>query len=37
MAQPEYAPFLDLWEAEGFVSLGRARNFDWMHVQAARL
>lgn len=25
------------WEAEGWVSLGRARNFDWMHVQAARL
>lgn len=37
MARPEYAPFLDLWEAEGWVSLGRARNFDWMHVQAARL
>lgn len=37
MAQPEYARFLDLWEEEGFVSLGRARNFDWMHVQAARL
>ncbi len=25
------------WEAEGWVSLGRTRNFDWMHVQAARL
>ncbi|WP_150526832.1 peptidoglycan-binding protein [Roseibium sediminis] len=25
------------WEKEGWVSLGRARNFDWMHVQAARL
>jgi hypothetical protein len=25
------------WEAEGWVSLGRSRNFDWMHVQAARL
>jgi hypothetical protein len=37
MAQPEYAPFLDAWEAEGWLSLGRARNFDWMHVQAARL
>jgi hypothetical protein len=37
MARPEYAPFLDLWEEEGFISLGRARNFDWMHVQAARL
>lgn len=37
MARPEYAPFLDLWEQEGWLSLGRARNFDWMHVQAARL
>lgn len=25
------------WEGEGWVSLGRSRNFDWMHVQAARL
>ncbi|MDN3719407.1 M15 family metallopeptidase [Roseibium salinum] len=30
-------PFWRAWEAEGWVSLGRARNFDWMHVQAARL
>jgi hypothetical protein len=25
------------WEDEGWVSLGRSRNFDWMHIQAARL
>ncbi len=37
MAKREYAPFLDAWEAEGWISLGRERNFDWMHVQAARL
>lgn len=36
-AKPDYAKFLDLWEAEGWISLGRARDFDWMHVQAARL
>jgi hypothetical protein len=24
-------------EGEGAVSLGRARNFDWMHWQFARL
>jgi hypothetical protein len=29
--------FWQAWEREGWVSLGRARNFDWMHVQAARL
>jgi hypothetical protein len=33
----EYATFLDLWEEEGWISLGRERNYDWMHVQAARL
>lgn len=36
-ARPEYAAFLDAWEAEGAISLGRARDFDWMHVQFARL
>lgn len=30
-------PFWQIWEAEGWVSLGRERNYDWMHVQAARL
>lgn len=37
LARPEYLPFWQAWEAEGWLSLGRARNFDWMHVQAARL
>ncbi len=36
-AQPEYDPWWKLWEEEGWVSLGRHRNFDWMHIQAARL
>lgn len=36
-ARPEYARWWALWAEEGFVSLGLARNFDWMHVQAARL
>jgi hypothetical protein len=36
-AQPAYERWWSLWEEEGFVSLGRARDFDWMHVQAARL
>lgn len=37
LAHPDAIPFWKAWEAEGWVSLGRSRNFDWMHVQAARL
>lgn len=36
-ARPEYDAWWRAWEAAGWVSLGRARNFDWMHVQAVRL
>lgn len=36
-AKPAYDKWWALWEAEGWVSLGRERNFDWMHVQAAVL
>jgi hypothetical protein len=37
LARREYVDWWRFWEEEGWVSLGRARNFDWMHVQAARL
>lgn len=37
LAKPDAVTFWRIWEDEGWVSLGRARNFDWMHVQAARL
>jgi hypothetical protein len=37
LAQPFYDKWWELWEDEGWISLGRSRNFDWMHVQAARL
>jgi hypothetical protein len=37
LARPECDRWWALWEEEGFVSLGRSRDFDWMHVQAARL
>lgn len=37
MARPVYLPFWQAWEEEGWTSLGRAKNFDWMHVQAVRL
>ncbi len=37
LSHDDAIPFWLAWEAEGWVSLGRVRNFDWMHVQAARL
>lgn len=37
LAQADAVPFWQAWEAEGWLSLGRARNFDWMHIQAANL
>jgi hypothetical protein len=37
LAQPDAVPFWLEWEKEGWLSLGRARNIDWMHIQAARL
>lgn len=36
-ARPEYEAWWNAWTAEGWLSLGKARDFDWMHVQAARL
>ncbi len=36
-SQPEYNRWWEIWEEEGWISLGRQRNFDWMHVQAAKL
>jgi hypothetical protein len=36
-AQPEYDAWWRAWESEGWVSLGRTKNYDWMHVQAARV
>lgn len=37
LAKPEYDAFWRFWTEEGWLSLGKARDFDWMHVQAARL
>ncbi len=36
-AKPEYIPFWEIWERHGWLSLGRTRDYDWMHVQAAQL
>ncbi|MBA3240921.1 MAG: hypothetical protein H0T60_06810, partial [Acidobacteria bacterium] len=33
-ARPEYAGFIDAHEQQGWLSLGRARDMDWMHFQA---
>lgn len=37
MDSPERKRFVDLWYEEGFINLGRERNYDPMHFQAARL
>lgn len=36
-AKKEYDAFWKIVMNEGWVSLGKERNFDWMHIQAARL
>ena len=36
-AKPAYNDFWQIVEAEGWISLGRERNYDWMHFQAAIL
>lgn len=36
LGRPDAEAFWRIWEDEGWVSLGRAKNYDWMHVQAAR-
>jgi hypothetical protein len=33
-AQPEYVRWWEIWEENGFESLGREEDRDWMHVQA---
>jgi hypothetical protein len=32
-AKPEYDKFWEIVEKHGGVSLGRERNYDWMHFQ----
>lgn len=37
LSLPECEAWWQIWEKHGAVSLGRERNYDWMHVQFARL
>lgn len=36
-AKAEYEPFWKIVESEKWISLGRKKNYDWMHLQAATL
>jgi len=35
-ADKEYDAWWALWEEAGWISLGRTKDYDWMHVQACR-
>lgn len=37
LSKPECRAFWEAWESVGAVSLGREKNYDWMHVQFATL
>ena len=37
LARPECEKWWQIWESHGAVSLGRSRDYDWMHLQFASL
>ncbi len=36
LAHEDLDPWWEIWEREGWLSLGRSEDRDWMHVQAAK-
>jgi hypothetical protein len=37
LGKSDASKWFDIWESEGWQSLGRYRDFDWMHVQAVKV
>ncbi len=37
LSHPDCEAWWRIWESHGAVSLGRERNYDWMHLQFAKL